>query len=133
MISALHAGWKGAYQKIISTTLKKFELKGSNFKDLIAVIGPCISKRSYEVRKDFLNKFVKREESNRNFFYKKKNKIYFSLNDYIKKDLLKYGVKNIEIIRKDTYLRSNNFFSARRSIKNKLDDYGRNISVIMIK
>ena len=133
LISALHAGWKGAYQKIISTTLKKFKSKGSNFKDLIAVIGPCISKRSYEVRKDFLNKFVKREKSNRNFFYKKKNKIYFSLSDYIKKDLLKYGVKNIEIIRKDTYLSRNNFFSARRSIKNKLDDYGRNISIIMIK
>ncbi len=132
LISALHAGWKGAYQKIISTTLKKFKSKGSNFKDLIAVIGPCISKTSYEVRKDFLNKFVKREKSNKNFFYKKKNKIYFSLSDYIKKDLLKYGVKNIEIIRKDTYLRSNNFFSARRSIKNKLDDYGRNISIIMI-
>ena len=91
------------------------------------------SKKNYEVKKDFYNKFVKREKSNLNFFHKKNDKIYFSLNDYIKKDLLRFGVKNIEIIRKDTYLRSNNFFSARRSLKNKLDDYGRNISVIMIK
>jgi Uncharacterized conserved protein len=43
------------------------------------------------------------------------------------------GVKNIEIVKKDTYTSSNNFFSARRSLKNKLNDYGRNISVIMIK
>ena len=132
-ISAIHAGWKGAYKKIISTTLKKFVSKGSNFKDLIAVIGPCISRGNYEVKKDFFHKFVKKEKSNKDFFYKKKDKIYFSLSDYIKKDFLKFGVKNIEIIRKDTYLSSNNFFSARRSIKKNLDDYGRNISVIMIK
>ena len=48
-------------------------------------------------------------------------------------NLLKLGVKNIEIVKKDTYTSSNNFFSARRSLKNKLNDYGRNISVIMIK
>ena len=133
LISALHAGWKGAYKNIISKTLKQFKSKGSNLNNLIAVIGPCISKRNYEVKKDFFHKFVKREKSNIFFFYKKNNKIYFSLSDYIKKDLLKFGVKNIEIIRKDTYLISNNFFSARRSIRNNLNDYGRNISVIMIK
>ena len=133
LISALHAGWKGAYKNIISKTLKQFKSKGSNLNNLIAVIGPCISKRNYEVKKDFFHKFVKREKSNIFFFYKKYNKIYFSLSDYIKKDLLKFGVKNIEIIRKDTYLISNNFFSARRSIRNNLNDYGRNISVIMIK
>ena len=32
----------------------------------------------------------------------------------------------------DTYDKKNNFFSARRSIKLKQDDYGRNISIIMI-
>tara|TARA_Y100001970_G_C14253551_1_gene873493 strand:+ start:4544 stop:5296 length:753 start_codon:yes stop_codon:yes gene_type:complete len=133
LISALHAGWKGAYKKIISSTLKKFRSRGSNLKNLVAVIGPCISKSSYEVKKDFFNKFVKQEKSNKKFFYNKNNKIYFSLNDYIKHDFLKLGVKNIEIIKKDTYITSNNFFSARRSIKNKIHDYGRNISVIMIK
>ena len=42
------------------------------------------------------------------------------------------GIKNIEIIKKDTYNRKNNFFSSRRSKKNN-HDYGRNISTIMIK
>ena len=133
LISALHAGWKGAYKKIVSTTLRKFKSSGSNFNDLIVVIGPCIGKDNYEVRNDFLDKFIKQERSNKKFFKTKRNKIYFSLIDYIKDQLVKFGVKNIEIIKKDTYLLSNNFFSARRSIKNKLNDYGRNISVIMIK
>ena len=133
LISALHAGWKGAYKQIISKTLKKFKLKGSNLNDLIAVIGPCISKNNYEVRKDFLKKFIAKEKSNKKFFNYKKNKIFFSLNDYIKENFLNFGIKNIEIIKKDTYISNNNFFSARRSSKKKLNDYGRNISVIMIK
>ena len=132
-ISALHAGWKSAYKKIITITLKKLALKGSNLNKLVAIIGPCIGKESYEVRKDFFDKFIKQEKSNKKFFNKKKNKLYFNLNNYIKDEFLKSGVKNIEIIKKDTYILSNNFFSARRSIKNKTHDYGRNISVIMIK
>ena len=133
LISALHAGWKGAYKKIISATLRKFKSCGSKFKDLIVVIGPCIEKENYEVRNDLLKKFIDQERSNKKFFEIKKNKIFFSLNDCIKEQFRKFGVKNIEIIKKDTYLLSNNFFSARRSIRNKLNDYGRNISVIMIK
>ena len=133
LISALHAGWKGAFKQIISKTIKNFKIKGSNLNDLIVVIGPCISKNNYEVKRDFLIKFIAKEKSNKNFFYYKKNKIFFSLNDYIKKSFLDLGIKNIEIIKKDTYILSNNFFSARRSLKKRLNDYGRNISVIMIK
>ena len=133
LISALHAGWKGAFKQIISKTIKKFKIKGSNLNDLIVVIGPCISKNNYEVKKDFLNKFIVQEKSNKNFFNYKNNKIFFSLNDFIKKSFLDLGIKNIEIIKKDTYILRNNFFSARRSLKKKLNDYGRNISVIMIK
>ena len=133
LISALHAGWKGAFKQIISKTIKKFKIKGSNLNDLIVVIGPCISKNNYEVKRDFLNKFIVKEKSNKNFFNYKNNKIFFSLNDFIKKSFLDLGIKNIEIIKKDTYILSNNFFSARRSLKEKLNDYGRNISVIMIK
>ena len=133
LISALHAGWKGAYKNIISTTLQKLRISGSNFEDLIAVIGPCISSKNYEVKGDFFKKFIGKNKLNKKFFNAKNNKIYFSLNDYIKENLLELGVKNIEIVKKDTYISSNNFFSARRSLKDKLNDYGRNISVIMIK
>ena len=36
------------------------------------------------------------------------------------------------MINKDTFNEKNNFFSARRSISRNENDYGRNISVIMI-
>ena len=133
IISAIHAGWKGAYKKIIYKSIDELKKKGSNVKDLIVVVGPCISKYNYEIKKDFLSKFIKQNKKNIRFFSFNKKKIFFSLNEYIRSQLKNIGVKNIEIINKDTYLRKNNFFSSRRSLKNKYYDYGRNISVIMIK
>jgi len=133
IIAAIHVGWKGAYKKIIYKTISKFKKKGSYIKNLIAVIGPCISKHTYEVKKDFLKKFLNQNQKNRLFFTFKKNKIFFNLNYYIKNQLNEIGINKIEIINKDTYLRKNNFFSARRSLKKNYNDYGRNISIIMIK
>jgi len=133
IIGAIHAGWKGAFKKIIKKTLDSFKKKGSKLENLIAVIGPCIAKQNYEVKKDFLKKFLKENQKNKIFFIFNKKGIFFSLNDYIKYQLENTGIKNVEIINKDTYLNKNNFFSSRRSRKQKIDDYGRNISVIMIK
>ena len=91
--------------------------------------GPIIAIRSFES----LPWFIKQNPNNKKYFLSKSNKIFFSLRDYISGQLLKFGVKNIEIIKKDTFNVKNNFFSARRSLKNKNNDYGRNISIIMIK
>ena len=46
IISAIHTGWKGAYKKIIYKTIYQLKKEGSNIKDLIVVIGPCISKQN---------------------------------------------------------------------------------------
>ncbi|OUX45963.1 MAG: hypothetical protein CBE35_02040 [Candidatus Pelagibacter sp. TMED275] len=132
MIGVVHAGWKGAYKGIIKKVLSFFKKKGSNFKNINIVIGPCISKDNYEIKEDFKKKFIQKDPKNSEFFYRKKTKTYFSLNNYVKDQISKLGVKNIEIINKDTYKSKNNFFSARKSLKNKVNDYGRNISVIMI-
>ena len=78
-------------------------------------------------------KFLKQTNKNRIFFERKKNKTYFSLNKYIYFQLKQLGIKKIDIIDKDTYNPRNQFFSARRSKFNGENDYGRNISLIMIK
>ena len=132
IISAIHAGWKGVYKEIIKKVVKFFIKKGSNTKNLVAVIGPSISEKSYEVQKDFKGKFLKKDKQSKFFFKIRKNKTYFGLNKYVYYHLKKLGIKNLEIIKKNTFDSKNNFFSARRSIQNKENDYGRNISVIMI-
>ena len=133
IIGAVHAGWKGAYKKITKKVIDFYLKRGSNLNDIYAVIGPCISQKNYEVKIDFKNRFIKQNSKNTKYFLSRSNKIFFSLRDYISGQLLKFGVKNIEIIKKDTFNVKNNFFSARRSLKNKNNDYGRNISIIMIK
>ena len=132
IISAIHAGWKGVYKEIIKKVVKFLIKKGSNTKNLVAVIGPSISEKSYEVQKDLKGKFFKKDKQSKFFFKIRKNKTYFGLNKYVYYHLKKLGIKNLEIIKKNTFDPKNNFFSARRSIQNKENDYGRNISVIMI-
>ena len=133
IIGAAHVGWKGAYKKIATKMVNYFKKEGSKLNDLYAIIGPCISQSNYEIKEDFRKKFLNQSHANKKYFKQENNKIYFDLKGYIFQQLKNRGIKNIELIKKDTFTPQNKFFSARRSLKNKIDDYGRNISIIMIK
>ena len=78
-------------------------------------------------------KFLKKDNLNIKFFKNLNKKIYFNLSAYIRSEMVSLGVKSIEIINKDTFPKKNNFFSSRNSLKNHENDYGRNLSIIMIK
>jgi polyphenol oxidase len=132
MVAAIHAGWKGAYKGIIKKVIKFMIKKGCSLKNITAAIGPCISSKNYQVKEDFIKKFIKKDKKNILFFKKINNKNYFSLNKYVHFQLKTLNIKKIDIIDKDTFNAKNNFFSARRSISHNEDDYGRNISIIMI-
>ena len=132
MIAAIHAGWRGAYKGIVQKVIKSMIKKGCNPKNMTVAIGPCISKRSYEVKDQFREKFINKDKDNINFFTIRKSKIYFDLLNYVKKQVKLNLIKNIDLIDIDTFNKKNNFFSARRSLKLNHNDYGRNISIIMI-
>jgi len=132
MIAAIHAGWKGAHKGIIKKVIKFMIKKGCKLENITAVVGPCIAVENYEIKRDFIKKFLKKDIKNKIFFKKISNKNYFNLNKYIYSQLKNLKVKNIDVINKDTFNAKNNFFSARRSISRNENDYGRNISIIMI-
>ena len=50
IISAIHAGWKGAYKEIIKKVVNFLIKSGSDTKDLVAAIGPCIAQKNYEIK-----------------------------------------------------------------------------------
>ena len=131
-IAAIHSGWKSAYKGIISKVIKFMVKKGCNKNNMIAAIGPCISQKNYEVKKDFFRRFVKKNKNNKKFFKIKKKMLFFSLSEFVKSQLKLNKITNIDLLNIDTFSNKNNFFSARRSLKLKHDDYGRNISIIMI-
>jgi YfiH family protein len=132
MIAAIHAGWKGAYKGIIKKVIDFMIKQGCKESSIIAAIGPCISQKSYNVKEDFKKKFIKKDKKNKIFFKKKKNILYFDLPHFVKSQLKINRIINIDTMNIDTYDEKNNFFSARRSLRLKHDDYGRNISIIMI-
>ena len=132
MVAAIHAGWRGAYKGIIKKVVKFMIKKGCSANNIVAAVGPCISIENYQVREDFKKKFIDKDKKNIIFFKKIKNKNYFSLNKYVQFQLKSLNIKKIDIINKDTFIPKNNFFSARRSISRNENDYGRNISIIMI-
>ncbi len=132
MIAAIHAGWKGAFKEIIKRVIIFMVKKGCKKNDITVAIGPCIKQKNYIVREDFQRKFIKKNKKNKFFFKKKKNTIYFDLSNFVKSQLKSIKIKNIDTINIDTFDKKNNFFSARRSLRLKHDDYGRNISIIMI-
>ena len=133
IIGCIHSGWKGAFNGIIKNTIKNFKKLNSNMNDLIAVIGPCIGKKSYNVKLDFYNKFIEKDHKNKKFFYKiDKNNYNFDLRYFVNKEISNLGVKNIENIKIDTFSNNEFFYSYRRSCINKAKDYGRCISVILM-
>tara|TARA_A100001234_G_scaffold206918_1_gene203777 strand:+ start:4546 stop:5307 length:762 start_codon:yes stop_codon:yes gene_type:complete len=132
IIAVIHAGWRGAYKDIVKKVIKYMLKKNCNPKSMTVAIGPCIQRKSYEVREQFKTKFIKKDRNNKKFFKTKKSQIYFDLPNYVKKQVKLNKVKNIDQINVDTFNKKNNFFSARYSLKDKHNDYGRNISIIMI-
>jgi len=132
IIAAVHVGWKGAYKNIIHKVIKLMVNKGCKKNNIYAAIGPCISQKNYNVKEDFLRKFLKKDQKNNIFFKRRKKQINFNLSKYVKSQLKLNKISKIDHINIDTFDAKNNFFSARRSLKLKHDDYGRNISIIMI-
>jgi len=133
IIGCAHAGWKGALRGVVRNIVKKFNELNSNVNDLIAVIGPCISKKSYEVEKDFFNEFIIQNEKNEIFFEINDDKKYFfDLRAYINNEISDLKIKNVENIDMDTFSNDEYFYSYRRSLLNKEKDYGRCISVILM-
>jgi len=127
VIGAIHAGWKGLEQRIITKTMelaiKKYSLDLSTVK---FIIGPSIRSCCYEVKQDLVDTFNKTFDSTEDFFIKRSGKIHFDQLEAIKQEFnnLKVKTENIEIIDQCTHC-SNQYFSYREN-KTKM----RNISFI---
>jgi hypothetical protein len=133
IIGCIHSGWKGALNGVIKNTLNKFKELNSNINNLIAVVGPCIGKKNYEVKIDFYEKFVSQNIKYEKFFEKTiEDKYVFDLRGFVNKELSDANIENIENIEMDTFSEEEFFFSYRRSRLNNENDYGRCISVILM-
>ncbi len=132
-ICCVHAGWKGAFKNIIKNAISKFKKNKILAKDIKVCIGPCISKKSYEVQNDFYRRFIRNNKKFGKCFSFFRNKIYFDLRLFIIIKLIESKIPklNISNINMDTFSNVSLFYSYRRSRLKLEKDYGRNLSLII--
>lgn len=133
VIGAAHAGWKGAVDGVLEATLDAMEALGANRADTVAVIGPTISQRAYEVGPEFLDRFLDQDADNGRFFANGNgDRMLFDLPGYGLHRLRSAGVQQAEWTRHCTYSDPDRFYSFRRTTHAKEADYGRLISTIRL-
>jgi polyphenol oxidase len=132
VIGAAHAGWKGALMGVTDATVLKMEELGAVRKNIVAVLGPTISKAAYEVGPEFILNFVNANDANQTYFTDSvRNGHYmFDLPAYLTKRMTDFGIGTVIDSGLCTYSRQDDYFSYRRTTHAKEKDYGRQIAAI---
>lgn len=148
-VAAVHSGWKGTVQNIISATIKRMQAEfGTCPSDLKAVIGPCIHEEAFEVGDEVYEKFREMPELKDCGVPGKRlpamngecgdnrlvvKKWHINLPEVCRIELMQSGVMeaNIEVCPVCTWHHHTYFFSARRL--GKSFDRQRIINAIMLK
>ena len=112
LVGAAHAGWRGAHDGVIASTVSAMEQLGAVPARICAAIGPCIAQPSYEVDETFRDNFG--PEASRFFAPGKPGHFQFHLEGYAASRLAESGVGTIEPLGLDTYADDIRFFSFRR-------------------
>ncbi|WP_102110514.1 peptidoglycan editing factor PgeF [Oceaniglobus roseus] len=133
VIGAAHAGWKGALSGVLEATVAAMEGLGARREGIVAVIGPTISQRAYEVGPEFFDSFTAEDPDHSRFFANGKgDRLHFDLPGFGLARLRDTGIAEAQWTRHCTYSDPTRFFSYRRSVHQQEADYGRLISAIRL-
>ncbi|MEG3161682.1 peptidoglycan editing factor PgeF [Sphingomonas sp. LB2R24] len=135
VVAAAHAGWKGALGGVTDSTILAMEAIGAHRDRIVAAVGPCIARASYEVDDGFIRRFCEADPENERFFADGRADHYqFDLEAYVVSRLAVAGIGRIEALGLDTYAAKDGgetrFFSYRRATHRGEPSYGRQISII---
>jgi len=134
VIAAAHAGWRGALSGVAEATIAAMEELGAKRERVVAVIGPSISQRAYEVGADYVDRFLAEEPASEAFFMtdESSGEPHFDLSGYVAERLSRAGVGSVSDLGLCTYCDETRLFSYRRSQHHGEEDYGRQISAIVL-
>jgi len=133
VIGATHAGWRGALAGVLEATVAAMVALGAVPDRIVAVIGPTISQRAYEVGPDLMDTVLADDPAAARFFAAGAgDRMQFDLPGYGLYRLRAAGVGVAAWTRHCTYSDPARFFSYRRSVHQREADYGRLIAVIRL-
>lgn len=133
VIGAAHAGWKGAVYGVLENTIEAMLRLGAKRENIVAVLGPSISQKNYEVGPERVESLKELYPAYDTYLAPSPNNghAFFDLKQLTVDRLVKAGVRaeNLGIC---TYSDEERFFSFRRTTHLSEPDYGRQISAIAI-
>ena len=135
VVAAAHAGWRGAHAGVVDSAVAAMEELGARRADIVAAIGPCIARESYEVSDDFMTPFLEQDAGNARFFApgRRQGKRQFDLPAYLAHRVGRLGLAHVATVARDTQAEEDAFFSYRRATLRGEPDYGRQLSAIALE
>lgn len=133
VVGAAHAGWGGAVGGVLESTIEAMEELGAKRGDIVAVLGPTITRDAYEVGVDRLEAARAMDAEAAAFFHPgaSPDKRQFDLPAYIVARLGKAGV-SASFVGRCTYGEPDRFYSFRRTTHRGEPDYGRQLTAIAL-
>lgn len=134
VIGAAHAGWKGAFNGVISALIHNMQLLGAKCENIHFAIGAAINQESYEIDAVFFQRFMDSNAGNHIFFKPsiRQDHYHFDLKAYCAEQARRLNINHISISPSDTYQHDDLFYSYRRATHLGQQDYGRQMSAIMM-
>ncbi|MGY6632927.1 MAG: peptidoglycan editing factor PgeF [Alkalilacustris sp.] len=133
VVGAAHAGWRGALAGVLEATVAAMAELGAEPARMVAVIGPTISQRCYEVGPELLDAFTAADPGHARFFAQGTgDRLMFDLPGFGLAALRAAGVGHAGWTRHCTYSDPGLFYSYRRATHGGEADYGRLISAIRL-
>jgi polyphenol oxidase len=133
VIGAAHAGWRGAKAGMGEAVVEAMCRLGAQRTRIVAVVGPCIGPRSYEVGDEFRAAFMADTAENARYFTQgRPGHALFNLPGYVTDRLVGCGVASAHWLGHDTLAQPEDYFSYRANTLAGLPDYGRNLSALIL-
>lgn len=135
VVGAAHAGWRGALAGVAEATVAAMAGLGAHAGRIVAVVGPCIRQKSYQVGPEFRAAFVAAATDNDRWFAPSRQPGFwqFDLAGYLADRLGRLGLARVAVLGHDTCADEARFFSYRRACLKGEKDYGRLLSAIALE
>jgi polyphenol oxidase len=131
IVGAAHAGWRGATAGVTDQAIAAMISLGARVERIVAAVGPCIARASYEVDHAFAERLLADDPDNERFLVEgPAGNPHFDLEAYVVARLAAAGVRKIEAMGLDTYALEDRYYSYRRSTHRAEPTYGRQLSLI---
>jgi len=132
-VGAIHGGWRGVAAGVIEETIQALLDRGANPRTLVASVGPCIARESYEVGEDLYEAMLDKDMMYEVFFGYKypPGTRHFDLPGIVAKIIRGFGI-SVECLPYDTYASEDLFFSCRRAFHEKAMGFGGQLSAISL-